>query len=66
MNKSYYKSCGRKIRYRSETDVLRALKSCRRKRGQELDYYYCDHCGGWHLTSRLDFNWDEYEKEPRR
>ena len=53
---SDWQSCKRKRRYRNESDARRALKYCRKKRGVELDFYYCNRCGGYHLTSRI--NWE--------
>ena len=38
--RSLYQSCKRKVRYRDTAEVLKALRKCKQKRGEELDYYY--------------------------
>lgn len=48
-----------KVRYPDEAAARVALNGCmddlRRGdwRRQEVDVYYCQTCGGWHLTSQL-------------
>lgn len=54
--RSLYQSCKRKVRYRDTAEVLKALRKCKQKRGDELDYYYCDYCHGYHLTSKMEFD----------
>jgi hypothetical protein len=31
--------------------MYRSKKTCERNRGKKLDYYWCEICGGYHLTS---------------
>jgi hypothetical protein len=46
-----------KIRYRTAKDAERALKTAQRaadagiRRRLECRTYWCQYCGGWHLTS---------------
>lgn len=56
MDKSYWKQCGRKNRYRDEHTANYYRKMFERQRGTKLDYYWCSHCNGFHLTS---IAWDE-------
>lgn len=51
MKKSIWRQCKSKNRYRNEHEVNRYKKMCERKRGKKLDYYYCEFCNGYHLTS---------------
>lgn len=51
MNKNYWKQCGSKNRYRDEHTANYYRKMFEKKRGKKLDYYWCSHCNGFHLTS---------------
>ena len=51
MTKSYWNQCGRKNRYRDEHTANYYKKKFEKERGQKLDYYWCGHCKGYHLTS---------------
>lgn len=41
-----------KKRYPTEKDAETAIIIQRSEGSVELDYYYCDACKGWHLTSK--------------
>lgn len=51
MSNSKWKMCGSKKRYRDEHNANLYRKLCERERGIKLDYYWCPHCKGYHLTS---------------
>lgn len=51
-NPTIWRQCRSKIRYRDEHTANHYRKKCERERGKKLDYYWCGHCGGFHLTSR--------------
>ncbi len=55
MKKNIWKQCKSKKRYRNEHDVNQYRKKYERERGIKLDYYYCVHCKGYHLTSSPSF-----------
>ena len=46
-----WKSCGSKRRYRDEHTANQYRKKYELQRGVKLDYYYCQNCKGYHLTS---------------
>lgn len=48
-----WNQCGRKIRYRDEHTANQYRKKCEKERGVKLDYYWCNFCGGYHLTSKV-------------
>lgn len=50
MRNSIWWQCGRKNRYRDEHEANYRRKMCERARGVKLDYYWCPHCNGFHLT----------------
>lgn len=45
-----HNSCGRKVRYKSQTDAERYIRT-HSFQGKTLSCYRCSICGGWHLTS---------------
>lgn len=51
MDRSFWRQCGSKNRYRDEHTVNYYKRMYERERGQKLDYYWCTHCKGFHLTS---------------
>ncbi|HPF30382.1 MAG TPA: hypothetical protein PLZ77_09820 [Lachnospiraceae bacterium] len=51
MEKSFWKQCKRKKRYRDEHMANHYRKMFERERGKKLDYYWCSNCNGYHLTS---------------
>ena len=59
MNRSEYSQCGKKIRYRTHADAVKAMQACERARGQKLRVYSCQYCGGFHLSHSFKFNSDK-------
>lgn len=55
---SEYMSCKRKTRYRTSGEAQHMCSRIFKSTGKQMDYYYCDFCRGYHLTSRLDFMWN--------
>ena len=51
MSKSVWRMCKKKKRYRDEHMANYYKRICERERGTKLDYYWCPHCHGFHLTS---------------
>ena len=51
-NPTIWRQCKSKHRYKDEHTANQFRKKCERERGVKLDYYWCGHCGGFHLTSR--------------
>ncbi len=51
MSTSIWRQCKSKKRYRNIGEMYRSKKTCERNRGKKLDYYWCEICGGYHLTS---------------
>lgn len=49
------KMCRTKKRYRNEHEVRRIIKLCEKSRNKRLDFYYCQYCNGYHITSRIEF-----------
>ena len=47
---SQYKACTSKLRYGDEFEANKAATQYTRQRGGQLRSYYCQICGGWHLT----------------
>ncbi len=47
-----WRQCGRKKRYRDEHTVNLFRKMFEKERGTKLDYYWCNYCNGFHLTSK--------------
>ena len=56
--------CRRKKRYRTISDVNKAIKNCQKERDEQLDYYECPICKGYHITKAMDFY--EYIKKSYR
>lgn len=54
MNKEVWRQCGKKKRYKDESDARAVLRKCKERRGVDLDYYYCVYCKGYHLTHHLE------------
>lgn len=52
MERRRYRSCGSKVRYDNEHAALRAMRTAMIERGHATRYYGCEHCGGFHLTSK--------------
>lgn len=50
-NKSKWRQCGSKNRYRHEHDAQLYRKKFEKARGDKLRIYYCYVCNGYHLTS---------------
>jgi len=63
MKKGLWKMCGSKRRYRNEHDANYYRRVCERERGTKLDYYWCPHCRGFHLTS-AEFVYEEMLNSP--
>ncbi len=51
MTRIVWRQCGRKKRYRDEHTANHYRKIFEHERGKRLDYYWCQHCNGFHLTS---------------
>lgn len=51
MDKSIWRQCKRKNRYRDEHTANYYRRIYERERGKKLDYYWCPYCNGFHLTS---------------
>lgn len=50
-NRKEYRSCLRKVRYRSEGAAKNQIGIIHQHRPEQvLRAYYCEYCGGWHLT----------------
>ncbi len=62
MSKSIWKQCKKKNRYRDEHAANYYRKIFEKKRGKQLDYYWCSYCRGFHLTSGV-FLYTGYEIE---
>lgn len=60
-----WRSCGKKKRYRDENAVREAIRRVHKKREVYLDYYYCEYCKGWHMTSKADSMLLGYADEDR-
>ena len=50
-SKIEWRQCKRKNRYRDMHAVNQYKKMCERSRGKKRDFYWCDICNGYHLTS---------------
>ncbi len=61
MTYSVWRQCGSKKRYRDEHTVNIYRKMFEKERGKKLDYYWCNYCNGFHLTSKVktpvDISW---------
>lgn len=53
MTRRAWRQCGSKKRYRDEHTVNYYRKFFEQKRGKKLDYYWCEYCNGFHLTSKV-------------
>ena len=60
MKKSIFRQSTSKRRYRDEHTANHYRKMFERKRGKELDYYWCVYCEGYHLTSSKSFLEEKY------
>lgn len=47
-----YFSCRRKKRYATHSEATRKAKRAGMKRGVKLRVYFCNFCGGFHLTKQ--------------
>ena len=47
-----YKACESKNRYSSHVEAASARRDCEFHGTYGLNIYRCEHCGGWHLTSK--------------
>lgn len=66
-NKSTWRQCGSKHRYRYEHDAEQSRKKYEQLRGKKLCVYACSVCKGFHLTSSLFcYNYEFAEEEERR
>ena len=67
MNKSIWRQCKRKNRYRDEHAANYYRRKFEQERGKKLDYYWCPYCNGFHLTSAeikiKDYDFDETERQ---
>ena len=50
--KEQYSQCIKKQRYASKSAASIAAKKCESKRGYPLRVYFCEMCGGWHITKK--------------
>lgn len=55
MSYSIWRQCKSKRRYRDEHTANYFRKKYQALRGQELAYYWCPICNGYHLTSRISW-----------
>lgn len=62
VDKSMWRQCKRKNRYRDEHTVNYYRKVFEQKRGKKLDYYWCPYCNGFHLTS-AEVSMENYDFE---
>ena len=65
MNKSIWRQCKRKNRYRDEHAANYYRRKFEQERGKKLDYYWCPYCNGFHLTS-LEINTKDYDFDETR
>ncbi len=47
-----YTECLRKQKYRSEKLAEAVAKKAKKDRNVDLECYFCNHCGNYHLTRR--------------
>ena len=52
-----WRQCGRKKRYKNEHDANYFRKLFEKEREKKLDYYWCEFCNGYHLTSRESYSY---------
>lgn len=58
------RQCKAKNRYKTESDVRRAIKGVQRHKDIDLDFYYCNNCNGFHMTSKTTIREaEDYGKE---
>lgn len=50
---SYYKQCGRKVKYRKKDAVTKAKAAALFGAAKTMGIYHCDFCNMWHLTHNL-------------
>ena len=62
LDKSIWKQCKRKNRYRDEHTANLYRRKFEQERGKKLDYYWCPYCNGFHLTS-AEINTKDYDFE---
>lgn len=55
MKYSIWRQCGSKRRYRDEHTANKFRKLFEKERGKKLDYYWCEYCRGYHLTSKESY-----------
>lgn len=65
MEKSIWRQCKRKNRYRDEHTANYYRRKFEQERGKKLDYYWCPYCNGFHLTS-AGFNAKDCDAEEMR
>jgi hypothetical protein len=51
--RQWVRSCLSKCRYVSAARANAAVRRARLRRRVALRAYYCEHCGGWHLTKQV-------------
>ena len=52
--KDRYRQCGKKVRYKSESEARIYANNAETKRGVRLRVYGpCPVCGGWHITKNV-------------
>lgn len=47
-----YTECLRKKKYKSEKMAKNVATKAKKDRNIELECYFCDHCGNYHLTRK--------------
>ena len=50
-----WRSCKSKVRYRSDGEANQARTRINKKRDTPLEIYYCNRCGGYHLTRSIEY-----------
>lgn len=51
--RKWARSCLRKCRYSTPRRAQVAADRASRRRHISIRTYYCEHCGGWHLTKQV-------------
>ena len=65
MKYNIWRQCGSKRRYRDEHTANHFRKLFEKERGKKLDYYWCEYCKGYHLTSKESYLAFYYPKSYR-
>lgn len=51
-----YRACTRKTRFLNERMAQKRADEINALEGRKFDSYRCQHCKGWHLTSKVQFD----------